>query len=124
MPVSFREDSGCAVLELQGSYTAQEARDVLVDGLATFHDPPPRGLIVDVSQSAMLANRPTQDIVRAAQGIGVLGERFSHRIGIVAPTTLAFGLMRMGASHAEHGGLDVRVCQTYESAREWVLSVE
>jgi hypothetical protein len=121
MPISFREDSGCAVLELRDTYTAVEAHQVLVHGLATFHDGPPRGLIVDVSQSAMLANRPTPDIVRAAHGLGVLGDRFSRRMGIVAPSTLAFGLMRMGGFHAEHAGLAVRVCQTYESARNWVL---
>jgi hypothetical protein len=124
MPVSFREDGGCAVLELRGSYTSREAYDAMVDGLASFGDAPPRGLIVDVSQSAEVANRPTPDILRAAQGIGVLGDRFSRRMGIVAPSTLAFGLMRMGAAHAENAGLAVRVCQTYESARDWVLGID
>jgi hypothetical protein len=123
MPVSFREDDGCAVLELLGSYTPSEAYEALVDGLASFREGPPQGLIVDVSQSAMLASRPTPDIVRAAQGLGQLGDRFSRRIGIVASSTLAFGLMRMGGSHAEHAGLAVRVCPTYESARNWVLNV-
>src|SRR5690349_3666961 len=99
MPVSFREEGGCAVLELHGSYTPKEAYDAMVAGLASFHDAPPRGLIVDVSQSAELANRPTPDILRAAQGLGLLGDRFSRRIGIVAPSTLAFGLMRMGGAH-------------------------
>jgi hypothetical protein len=124
MPVSFREDSGCAVLELSGSYSSKEAYDAMVAGLASFGDEPPRGLIVDVSQSAELANRSTPDILRAAQGIGLLGDRFSRRMGIVAPSTLAFGLMRMGAAHAENAGLAVRVCQTYESAREWVLGTD
>ena len=124
MPVSFREDGGCAVLELRGSYTSREAYDAMVHGLASFHDAPPRGLIVDVSHSAELANRPTPEILRAAQGLGMLGDRFSRRMAIVAPSTLAFGLMRMGAAHAENEGLVVRVCQTYESAREWVLGTD
>jgi hypothetical protein len=121
MPVSFRKDGGCAVLELRGSYTAAEAHDALLQGLATFRGGPPLGLIVDVSQSKMLADRPSPEIARAAQALGMLGERFSYRMGIVAPSTLAFGLMRMGGAHAEHVGLVVRVCRTYESARDWVL---
>lgn len=109
------------MLVLRGSYTSKEAYDALVAGLASFSDAPPPGLIVDVSESAMVASRPTQDIIRAARGLEVLGDRFSNRIGIVAPSTLAFGLMRMGGSHAERGGIHVRVCQTYAAAREWVL---
>jgi hypothetical protein len=121
MPVSFRQDGGCAVLELRGSYTPAEAQDVLLDGLATFPGGPPLGLIVDVSRSDMLADRPSPYIAQAAQGLAALGDRFSRRMGIVAPSTLAFGLMRMGGAHAERVGLVVRVWHTYESARDWVL---
>lgn len=121
MPVSFREDRGCGVLDLEGNYSVREARDGLVQGLADLSIKPPVGLIVDVSRSAMVGTRPSDDIVRAAQGMGPLGHKFSHRIAVVAPSALTFGLMRMGGIHAEDAGLKVRVCHTYESAVAWVL---
>lgn len=62
----------------------------MVEGLASFRDAPPRGLIVDASRSAMLAKRPTPDIFRAVEGLGVLGQPFPRRMGIAAPSTLPF----------------------------------
>lgn len=121
MPVAFRVDRGCGVLELAGTYTVSEAHDALVQGLASLGPAPAAGLVVDVSASDMVRDRASSDIVRAAGAMGLLGDRFSHRLGIVAPSALTFGLMRMGGTHAEGVGLKVRVCRSYAAAIAWVL---
>ena len=121
MPVLFREDRGCGVLELRGAYTVGEAREALMQGLASFSRERPAGLIIDVSASDMVADRASDDIVRAARGMGRLGDKFSNRLGVVAPSALTFGLMRMGGVHAEEAGLSVCVCHTYEGAVSWLV---
>jgi hypothetical protein len=121
MPVTFRVDRGCGVLELQGAYTVAEARTTLLEGLASLPTGRATGLVVDVSDSDMVRARTSPDIMRAAQAMGELGERFAYRLGIVAPSALTFGLMRMGGSHAEGAGLMVRVCRSYATASAWVL---
>ena len=121
MAASFREDRGCGVLDLRGAYTVEEARDALDRGLAAPSSARFAGLVVDVSTSEMVATRTSPHIMRAAQRLGIMGDRFSHRLGVVASTPQALGLMRMGAMHAEGAGLEVQVCDTYEAAVEWVV---
>jgi hypothetical protein len=121
MPVSFRVERGCGVLELRGAYTVVDAHATLVDGLARFPSGRAAGLVVDVSESDMVRDRASPDIMRAAEAMGLLGDRFSYRLGIVAPSALTFGLMRMGGSRAEGEGLKVRVCRSYPAAMAWVL---
>lgn len=124
MPARFHEDRGCGVLVLAGEYTVREAGDALVGGLLAITPAPARGLVVDLSDSAMVSARSSNDIAIAAASMGQMGARFSHRMAIVAPGSLAFGLMRMGSVHAEEAGLTVNVCREFDKALEWVLSGE
>jgi hypothetical protein len=124
MPVSFREEQGCGVLELSGRYTVQEAREALQQGWSSLTNEIAPGLVVDLSGSDMVGDRKSADIVRAAAGMSMISDRFSNRIGIVTASAVAYGLMRMGGAHAERAGLSVRVCHTRQAAIDWVLRGE
>lgn len=121
MPAAYREEDGCGVLELGGTYTVVEARDALMGGLGDASREQRIGLIVDISESEMVVGRTSAEIMRAAQALGVIGDRFSQRLAVVASTAVAFGLMRMGGVHAENVGLTVHVFRDFHSALEWVL---
>ena len=115
-------DRGCAVVVLEGQYTLQEARTAFGQSLAPFRDAPARGLVVDVSASAMLEGRSSADLFHSIQLIAAQREAFGGRLVAVARSSLAFGLVRMAGFRAEDLGLEAQVCRDYESAVAWVLS--
>jgi hypothetical protein len=121
MPVLHREDRGVAVLEYQGTYQLAEARAVLTEAMTCYLERPATGLLLDFTRSESLHTRSTDDVRTMAHFLTTFRDRYSRRVAAVAPSDLAYGLMRMGSVPIEEEGLDAHVSRDYESALRWLL---
>jgi hypothetical protein len=121
MPVLHREDRGVAVLEYEGTYQLAEARAVLTDVMSRYLHRPAAGLLLDFSRSESLHTRSADDVRTMAHFLTAFRDRYSRRVAAVAPSDLAYGLMRMGSVPIEEDGLAAHVSRDYESALRWLL---
>jgi hypothetical protein len=60
------------------------------------------------------------DIRTVAECIARGRTRFGARLGMVAPSDLAFGMMRQGSAFIEDQGVNAEVFRDYVSALEWL----
>ena len=59
-------------------------------------------LLLDVTRSKSLADRPVDDLRRVAEYLAKRGDRVGHRCAILAESDVHFGLMRMAVVHGAH----------------------
>ena len=117
MTVQHQRDGRIAVVTAEGRYAVAELRDAFAAALAAeLAD----GLLFDVSRSQSLGDRSAHDVRAMAHFVASQGERFSRRFAIVAPSDLAFGLMRLGSVVTESQGVATHVCRDHESALAWL----
>ncbi len=120
MPVTYRIADDVLTLELAGRYEIADIPRQLVAGLDDPVCPRPASLLIDVSRSEELAQRPTADILRIAAMLGPHAERIGGRCAVFAPSPVHFGLSRMGSHAAESVGVEARVFRTREAALRWL----
>lgn len=128
MPVSYRfvhktptGDSGIVIIDLVGTYSMDDLRHTILNALADSSRPSDSPLLIDLSKSESIAGRSTEEVKSMAQFIGTLGRQFNHRVAMVAPTDLSYGLMRMGSVGAEERGVMADVFRNFSEARGWLL---
>jgi hypothetical protein len=122
MPVLSRYDDKIIVIELSGEYSTDDARSVILN---TFIDPTrPKDavLLIDLTDSRSIYQRPSEKVVALAEYIDSFREYFSNRLALVAPDDLKFGLMRMTSVRAESLGIKIEIFRDYAKAREWLLT--
>jgi hypothetical protein len=120
MPFHVHEEGGAAVIRFDGSYEITDARTAIDAALALFPGLPAFGLILDVSDSYAFTVRSSHQIRMMALYLALHGQRFSSRVVAVAPTELAYGLMRMGSVTAAEHGIVGMVVRDYASACAWL----
>jgi hypothetical protein len=121
MPVSHHFDSNIVVIEMIGEYSVKDLRTVIIN---SFDDPLcPKNpiLMIDLSRSKSIYERPSSTINAMATFIATYGNKFNNRLALVAPDDLAFGLMRMSSVSADSFGVDVKIFRTYNEARNWLV---
>ncbi|HUI30179.1 MAG TPA: hypothetical protein VLX91_08170 [Candidatus Acidoferrales bacterium] len=122
MPVKYRFDANITVIEMTGEYSMDELRTAFLDSLADNDRPADSFLLINLTESLSFKNRPSNDIKAMASFVASLGKRFNNRIALVAPDDLRYGLIRMGSSAVDQGGIDSRVFRDFTKARNWLLS--
>ena len=120
MTVLHQRDGSLAVVVAQGRYATGELREAFEAALTPFAADPADGLLLDVSGSQSLGERSAHDVRTMAHFVASQGERFSRRFAIVAPSDLAFGLMRLGSVVTDSQGVATHVCRDHESALAWL----
>lgn len=120
MPVTHAIEGRILVLTMAGVYTTTDLRNALDAALDTLSDVAPDGLMFDLRGSNSLEHRSAEDVIAMARFLASRSPRFGRRLAMVAPTDLAFGLMRLGAVIAESGGVEAVVFRSLGEAREWL----
>ena len=121
MPVTYRFDGKIVIVELAGAYTMEDLRA----SLRSLADDPARpsdaSLLINLTESRSISERSSAEVKEMAGYLGSVGSRFTHKIALVAPDDLKFGLARMGSVGAEERGITSKVFRTFEEARAWLV---
>jgi hypothetical protein len=120
MAVTYSIDGDLLTMELSGSYISA---DVVRQFLAAMSDPrcPTQvAMLVDVSRSASLATRPTDEIRTVAEFLGPYHERIGGRCAVVAAPDVHFGLSQMGSMFSDGVGITTGVFRTHDEAVDWL----
>ncbi len=121
MPVSYYFDQRIVVMRMEGHYSHDEVREGLLTAFADPACPPDSVLMFDIRTSEAIARRTPPDIRGMAFFLAAHAEKFHRRLGLVAEDDLAYGLLRLGAAHAQFRGLTAEVFRDWDSARQWLL---
>jgi len=122
MPVSFSFDGKIIIIRMEEFYSTGELKTAILKALDAPEAAADAVLMFDLSKSLALQERSAEDVRDMARFLASNGTRFNNRLGMVAPTDLAYGLMRVGSATAGINGLDAMVFRHFEEAREWLLS--
>ena len=120
MPVSYAFDERIVVVRAEGDYSEVDLEDTILAALTDPRRPHDVALLMDVSGSSTFRDRPTDDFRGTARFLARHRLRYGSRVAIVAPSDLAFGLMRMAAVTAEAGGVMTEVFREWAPARAWL----
>jgi hypothetical protein len=124
MPVSYSFDGRIIIVKMDGLYSTRDLKKTILNALDDSQIPANSVLMFDLRESRALQERSGEDIRDMAKFLAANGERFGNRLGMVAPSDLAYGLMRMGAVTAETGGVTSMVFREFEQAKYWLLNTE
>ncbi len=113
-------DGGAAVVAPVGEYEVRELCDAIDAVLVRAPAEGANGFLLDLSASSALPRRSTRDIRIVAGCLAQARGRFGSRLGMVAPTDLAFGMMRQGSVFIETQGVEAEVFRDYGSAMAWL----
>jgi hypothetical protein len=122
MPVTYRYDCHIIVVEMFGEYSMNDLRTTIHTSLTEFKGPNSPFLLFNFGESRSIYIRSSEDITIMANFLTSLANRFNNRIAFVSSYDLPYGLMRFISVKAGSCGIDSEVFQTYEEAREWLLS--
>jgi hypothetical protein len=120
MGVEYQIQDGVLIMTFAGTY---QPEDVTERFLAAIQDPAcprPVALLIDVTRSEVLAERPAAEIRRVAEFLGPYSERIGGRCAVVAPADVLFGLSQMGSVHTERVGVTSRVFRGRDEALAWL----
>ena len=105
---------------MAGAYSPADIRQKLEEALADPCCGQLHGMLFDLTESTSLHERTPADIQEMARFLAGHSDRFGERLAMVAPTDLAYGLMRMGGVTAEALGAEPKVFRTADEALQWL----
>ncbi len=116
---SFKED--LVWLHLEGTYTTDDLRQMVIDALADPDLPAAPKFLMDVTQSGSLTKRSANDVKSMAAFFAANAGALGDRLAILAVKGgLSYGLMRMASVHAEFHDLETEVFDDREAAIAWL----
>ena len=121
MPVVREVADGILTLRMEGEYTTQDIRAALLAGDDGDHAGGIVGMLFDVSGSTVLPSRSTSEIRDLAAFLGREGARFGRRLALVAPSDVAFGLMRLASVSVPESEVETEAFRDHAAARAWLL---
>ena len=120
MPVLTEYSDECLTIRLVGEHSHDEMQQAFADAFpsATTRT---AGLLVDVTQSTSLRSRPSDQVRKMAAWTAAHGERFHHRLAVLATVgSVEYGMSRLAAVTAEATGVTVEVFTSETEARAWL----
>lgn len=121
MPIAYSYDLYIVVMHMDGKYDTDDLRAAILQALDDPQCPKNPVLLFDMRASQALSDRSTSDVRQMAYFLAKHGSRFGRRLAMVVSNDLGYGLMRLGGTHAELGGLDADVFRDIAEARSWLL---
>ena len=121
MAVSYSFDGNIILIRMEGIYSTSELKTTILKSLDAPECPANPVMMFDLRESRSIKDRSAEDVRDMAMFLASQGSRFGNRLGMVAPTDLTYGMMRIGAVIAERGGVDAFVFREFNEAREWLL---
>jgi hypothetical protein len=120
MGVEYQIQDGVLMMSFGGTYEPEDVTERFVAAIKDPACPRPVALLVDVSRSEVLAERPASEIRRVAEFLGPYAERIGGRCAVVAPSDVHFGLSQLGSVHTERVGVISRVFRCRDQALAWL----
>ena len=121
MAVSYSFDGNIILIRMEGIYSTSELKATILKALDAPECPANPVMMFDLRESRSIKDRSAEDVRDMAMFLASQGPRFGNRLGMVAPTDLTYGMMRIGAVTAERGGVEAFVFREFNEAREWLL---
>ena len=121
MPATYRFEAPIVVIETFNLFSLEDISKTLVDAIADPRCPPDARLLVNLGETQPVFKKSAEDFNMMSL-IALQGKYFHHRIAVVAPGDLAFGLMRKDAVRAEEKGVDTEIFRDCNTARRWLMS--
>ena len=121
MPLSFSFNGKIIIIRMEGSYSTSELKTVILKALDAPEATAGAVLMFDLRESLALRERSMEEVRDVAKFLAANGARFNNRLGMVAPTDLAYGLMRVGSATADMNGLTSMVFRRFDEAKDWLL---
>jgi hypothetical protein len=118
MSVVCEIDSTFLILRLEERHAHSDERDALSRALVDPRLSLPVRLLVDARASQ--TNPDGESIADRARCLGRLGRGALTRCAVVVSTPLQYGLARMFAAYAIHGGINVAIFHDEPTARGWL----
>ena len=120
MAVNFEVEDGIIALQMIGVYAPDDIKQALLTGLEHSRSSPSVGLMFDVSRSASLRTRSSDDVIRMGYFLAQHADAFARRVALVAFDDFPFGMMRMGQVILQREGVTAEVFREEKNAREWL----
>ncbi|MDB4888142.1 MAG: hypothetical protein JWN79_3580 [Gemmatimonadetes bacterium] len=106
------------MLVFEGTYDAKAALAVVDEALRT--SPPALGLLLDLSASASLRDRSSDDLRGVATFLSSRRAMFGSRLATVGLSDLAYGLLRMVTVFASEHGIENEAFRSRDEAVAWL----
>ena len=121
MPVTWHFDNRIIVLDMRGEYGIDALQEALLGALDDTRCPSDAVLLFDMQHSESIRERSAEDVRAMARFLARHAARFGNRLAMLVGNDLAYGLMRVGAVHAEAAGVEPMVFRDADAARGWLL---
>ena len=120
MPLHYWRERGCAIVSFEGEYDAAAALREIDNALAV--EPPPGGLLLDLTDSVSFRKRSAEDLRQIAAFLSARRTRFGSVVATVGHTDLAFGLLRMATVFTAEHGIVAEAYRTRARALAWLCA--
>ena len=122
MSVTYRFDSNIIIIEMFGEYSMNDVRTTILNSLSHSEGNGNPFLLFNFGESRTMYVRSSEEINVMVDFIIALAGRFNNRLAFVSSYDLPYGLMRFVSVKSGSCGVDAEVFQTYDEARDWLLS--
>ena len=122
MPGQFSFEAQILRLSFRGE-TSLEALAELLDRALADPKCPPRPLVLsDLRGSTSIKRRPSDEMKTAVALFSERGAKLADRFAVVALGGVQYGVMRTASAYSEHEGMEVRIFEDDDAAKDWLLT--
>ncbi len=118
MGVSYLHEDGLLILECEGSFTLEEARQVVKDGLKSFPGQGSPALLISDPSSPFAP--PAEEVPYMAQSLADTLPHIKPQVALYVDSDVKFGIGRMIGIHCEEIGVNLRVFRDLQEAKDWL----
>ena len=122
MPVNYRFDVNVIVIYTVGEYTVNDLRATLLKSLADPERPAGSILLFNFGESQGIHTRPAEEIETMTDFFALMGNRYNYRLAFASSHDLPYVLQHFVSVKSRSYGISSDVFQTFDEAREWLLS--
>ena len=119
MPVFTRIRDGVLVVTVDGDYTSDGLRRAGERGLESDDVPTPVAVLLDMSGSAGVGKKSSDDLRQTGEFFGQRRELIT-RVAVLAPSDVVYGLMNIGSVFATAARVPTRPFRDRGEAMEWL----
>ena len=118
MSVSYRHEDGLLILECEGTFSLEEARQVVQDGFTSFPGQDPPALLISDPNSPFAP--PAEAVPYMAQSLAATLPHINPQVALYVDSDVKFGIGRMIGIHCEEIGVNLRVFRDLQEAKDWL----
>ena len=122
MPVNYRFDLNIIVIYMAGEYSINDLRTALLNSLVDPERPPYSFLLFNFGESEGIDAKPAGEIQTMTDFFALMGNRYNYRLAFASSHDLPYTLQHFVSVKSRNYGIASEVFQTFDEAREWLVS--